>query len=100
MLYGSMTFDEWARHIDARITAEVPGVNVKRTIDDLCRWIRGGKECHVHAVSDSVATFAALRRNGIMTDCSFSCRIAITPDSEEEVVTRIVGWLDSSPESR
>lgn len=97
MLCSSMTFDEWARHIEARVLAQVPGVNVKRKTEDLCRWIHAGKECQVHAVSDSVAAFAELRRNGIMTDCSFSCHTAITPDSEEEVVTRIIGWLAAAP---
>lgn len=92
-----MTFEEWACEIDHRVAAAVPGVNVKRKVDDLCRWIRNGKECQVHAVSDSVAAFVALRRNGIITDCSFSCRIAIAPNSRDEVASRIVCWLASSP---
>lgn len=92
-----MTFEEWAGEIDVRVAACLPGVNVKRKVDDLRRWIHHGKECQVLAVSDSVAAFVALRRNGIMTDCSFSCRIAIVPNSREEVVSRIVGWLASTP---
>ena len=92
-----MTFEEWAREIDVRVAAEVPGVNVKRKVDDLCRWIRNGKECQVHAVSDSVAAFVALSRNGIITDCSFSCRIAIAAASKDDVASRIIGWLDAAP---
>lgn len=93
MLYHSMTFEEWAHEIDARVVAALPGVNVKRKVDDLCRWIHAGKECQLHAVSDSIAAFVELRRNGIMTDCSFSCHIAIAADSKEEVANRIIGWL-------
>ena len=96
MLWDRMTFEEWAHEIDERVAAAVPGVNVKRKVDDLCRWIHNGKECQVHAVSDSVAAFVALRRNGIMTDCSFTCRIPIATTSKEEVASRIVGWLGMS----
>lgn len=88
--------DEWAHEIDVRVAAAVPGVNFKQKIEDLCRWIHAGRECQVHAVSDSTAAFVALRRNGIMTDCSFSCHIAIGADSEEEVASRIIGWLGTS----
>jgi hypothetical protein len=91
-----MTFDEWAHEIDVRVVAAVPGVSVKRKIDDLCRWIHAGKECQVHMLSDSVATFVALRRNGVITDCSFSCRIPIAPHSEDEVASRIIGWLGTA----
>lgn len=90
-----MTFEEWAHEIGARVAVAVPGVSVKRKVDDLCRWIHNGKECQVHAVTESVAAFVALERNGIMTDCSFSCRIPIAAASREEVATRIVGWLAS-----
>jgi hypothetical protein len=92
-----MTFDEWSYEITARVFAELPGVRVKRKVDELCRWIRDGKECQVHALSDSVAAFVALQRNGIMTDCSFSCNFAMTDDSKEEVVSRILGWLAAAP---
>ncbi|HKU68951.1 MAG TPA: hypothetical protein VJP85_14350 [Candidatus Baltobacteraceae bacterium] len=88
-----MTFEDWAKEIDARVAAALPGVNAKLKIDDLCRWIHNGKECQVHALSDSVAALIALRRNGIITDCSFSCRIAIAPHSEEQVACSIIGWL-------
>lgn len=88
-----MTFDEWSAGIGIRVAAAVPGVNVKHKVEDLCRWIHAGKECQLHALSDSVAAFVALRRNGIMTDCLFSCRIPITAQSEEEVATRVIGWL-------
>jgi hypothetical protein len=91
-----MSFDEWSYEITAHVFAALPGVRVKRKVDDLCRWIRDEKECQVHAVSDSVAAFVALRRNGIITDCSFACHIAITADSKEEVASRIVGWLASA----
>ena len=93
MLYDRMTFEEWAHEIDSRVVAAVPDVSVKCKVDDLCRWIHNGKECQVHAVSESVAAFVALRRNGIMTDCSFTCRIAIAATSREEIASRIVGWL-------
>jgi hypothetical protein len=91
-----MTFDEWAHEIELRVAAAVPGVNVKHKFDEVCRRIHAGRECQVHALSDSLATFVALRRNGIITDCSFSCRIAIAPHSEDEVASRIIGWLGAS----
>lgn len=91
-----MTFEEWSHEIDVRVVAAVPGVSVKRKLDDLCRWIHNGKECQVHAVSESVAAFVALQRNGIMTDCSFTYRIPIAAASREEVASRIVGWLGSN----
>src|SRR5579884_3081538 len=96
MLDAVMTFDEWAHDIELRVAAEVPDVSVKRKIDDLCRWIRAGKECQVLALSDSTATFVALRRNGIITNCTFSCRIPIAANSEFEVASRIIGWLGAS----
>lgn len=92
-----MTFDEWAHEIDVRVAAAVPGVNVKRKFEDLCRWIVAGKECQLHAITDSTAAFAELRRNGIMTHCSFSCHIAIAADSKDEVASRIIGWLGTAP---
>lgn len=97
MLDRGMTFEEWAREIDVQVVAAVPGVNVKRKVEDLCRWISNGRECQVHMISDSVAAFVALRRNGIITDCSFSCRIPIGSHSREEVASRIIGWLGSPP---
>ncbi len=92
-----MTFDEWSYDITARVFNEVSGVHVKRRLDEVWRWIRDGRECQVHAVSDSVAAFVALQRNGIMTDCTFTCNVAMTDDSKEEVASRIVGWLNSPP---
>ncbi len=88
-----MTFEEWAHEIDVQVAAALPGVNVKRKVDDLCRWIHDGKECQVHALSDSVAAFVTLRRSGIITNCTFSCRIPIEPRSKEVVASRIIGWL-------
>ncbi len=40
-----MTFDEWTDAISTRVNAAMPDVYVKRKLDDLCRWIHGGKEC-------------------------------------------------------
>lgn len=93
MLEHSMTFDEWAQDIQIRVADAVPNATVNDKLEDICRWVRAGKECQVHALSDSVATFVALRRNGIITDCSFSCRISITQNSQAEVASRIIGWL-------
>ena len=90
-----MTFEEWATEIDSRVLAAVPGVSVKRNADDLCRWIHNGKECQVLALSDCAAAFVALRRNGVITDCTFSCRIAIATTSEEQVACSIIGWLQT-----
>ena len=93
MLYDDMTFDEWAEEIDSLVVAAVPGVHVKHKLDDFRRWIREGKECHVYAISDAIAAFATLQRNGLTTHCLSSCRITITPESERVVASRIVGWL-------
>ena len=92
-----MTFDEWAQEIDVRVAAAVPGVSVKRKVEDLCRSIHAGKECQLHALSDTVAAFVALRRNGIITDCLFSCRIPISAHSKDEVASRVIGWLETAP---
>ena len=88
-----MTFDEWADGIALRVTAAVPEVYLKRKIDDVCRWIHAGKECQLHAVSDSQAAFVVLRRDGVFTDSPFSCHIAIAAGSEDEVARRIIGWF-------
>ena len=64
MLDSGMTFEEWATQIDTRVVQAVPGVSVKRKIDDLFRWIHNGRECQVLALSESAAAFVALRRNG------------------------------------
>lgn len=91
-----MTFDEWALEIDRRVAAAVPGVNVKHKYDDFRRWIYAGRECHVYAISDAMAAFATLRRDGLFTDCLSSCHIAISASSEEEIAARIVGWLGAA----
>jgi hypothetical protein len=88
-----MTFDEWADEIASRVSVAVPDVNVKRKIDDLYRWIHAGKECAVYAVSDSLAAFVALRREGPRTVCPFTCHVIIAPASEEEIARRIIGWF-------
>jgi hypothetical protein len=88
-----MTFDEWAERIAKHVSAELPEVSVKRKIDDVCRWIYAGRECQLHALSDSQAAFVALRRNGLFTDCPFWCHISIAAESEEEIARRIVGWF-------
>jgi hypothetical protein len=88
-----MTFDEWADRIALHVVKAVPDVNVKRKLDDVCRWIHSGKECQLHAVSESQAAFVALRRDGMFTDCPFSCHIAIAAGSEEDVARRIIGWF-------
>jgi hypothetical protein len=95
MLDSGMTFEEWATQIDTRVVQAVPGVSVIRKIDDLFRWIHNGRECQVLALSESAAAFVSLRRNGAITDCSFSCRIAIAPASEEQVACSIIGWLQT-----
>lgn len=92
-----MTFDEWANVIDVRVAAAVPDVCVKRKIEDVRRWIHGGRECQVHALSDSIAALVALRRNGIMTDCMFSCRVPIATQSEDLAAAHIIDWLASTP---
>ena len=88
-----MTFDEWADDIGTRVTAAVPDVNVKRKIDDLYRWIHAGKECQIYAVSDSLAAFVVLRRDGLATVCPFTCHVEISAGSEEDVARRIIGWF-------
>ncbi len=88
-----MTFDEWTDEIASRVTAAIPDVHVKRKIDDLCRWIHAGKECQVYAVSDSLAAFVVLRREGISTVCPFTCHVVIASDSEEQVARQIIGWF-------
>jgi hypothetical protein len=88
-----MTFDEWADEIAARVRTAVPDVNLKRKVDDVCRWIHAGKECQLHAVSDSLAAFVALRRDGFFTECPFTCHLPIAAGSEEEIARRIVGWF-------
>lgn len=92
-----MTFEEWSQEIDARVVAAVPGVDVKHRFEDFRRWIHAGKECHVYAVSDAIAAFATLRRDGLITDCMSSCRIVISATSKDVVASRIVGWLASTP---
>lgn len=88
-----MTFEEWTDGIATRVVAAVPDVSLKRKIDDVCRWIHAERECQVHALSDSLAAFVALRREGMFTDSPFSCQIAIGAGSEEEVARRIIGWF-------
>lgn len=88
-----MTFDEWADHIALRVSAAVPGVDIKRKVEDLCRLIYRGKECQVHAVSDSSAAFVALRVESGTVTCPLSTHVRIGSDSEEEVARRIIGWL-------
>ena len=90
-----MTFDEWADDIVQRVTAAVPGVGIKRKIDDLYRLIYAGKECQMHAMSDSRAAFVALRtvETGASV-CPLSMQVAIARESEEEVAGRIIGWLE------
>lgn len=90
-----MTFDEWADEIGIRVSAAVPGVNVKRKVDDLYRWILAGKECQVYAVSDELAAFVALRRDGMLTICPFTCHVLIAPASQEEIARRIIGWFET-----
>jgi hypothetical protein len=88
-----MTFDEWTDEIATRVTVAMPDVYVKRKIDDVCRWIYGAKECQLHAVSESLAAFVALRRDGLFTNSPISCQVTIAPGSEEEVARRIIGWF-------
>lgn len=88
-----MTFDEWADGIDARVAAQVPGVTVKRKFDDMRRWIHGGKECQIHALSESTATFVLLGTHTAALYRPFACHIPIAYRSEEETAAKIIRWF-------
>jgi hypothetical protein len=88
-----MTFQQWTDSISARVRLAIPGVMVKRKIDDLCRWVYGPKECQVHALSETLAAFVALRRDtaGAKPSCR---RLKIEAGSEEQIAAQIIGYFE------
>ena len=88
-----MTFNQWADGIGVHVSSSIPDVHVKRTVDDFYRWISQGKECHLHALSDSTAALLMLKRDGALTNCWSSCRVSIGGPSQQEVARRIIGWF-------
>jgi hypothetical protein len=87
-----MTFQQWTDGISARVRVAVPGVLVKRKIDDVCRLVYGPKECQLHAVSENAATFVTLRRDtfGLRPSCR---RLTIEAGSEDQIAVQIIGWF-------
>ena len=92
---SGITFDQWARSIGAYVQEAFPQACVKRKFDDVYRWTYQGKECQVHAVSDSSATFIALNCERRPSGARQPECISICTSTQAEVAQRIIGWFKS-----
>jgi hypothetical protein len=89
-----LPFEEWAESIALRVVRAIPGVNLKRKFDDVYRWIHLGRECQVHALSDSRAAFLALGGGkGGLPLCPVCDQVAICRSTEENIASRIIEWF-------
>ena len=91
---GGLTFDQWAEHIGTRVSNAFPQCRLRRKIDDVYRWAYGAKECQLHAVNDSQATFVALLRESLWPKVAHApdC-VAIDEHTELEIAERIIRWF-------
>jgi hypothetical protein len=91
---SGITFDEWAQSIESYVRTAFPQARARRAFDDVYRWTYQGKECQVHAVSETSATFIALCREQRAAARQPEC-ISICPSTQSEVAARIIGWFAS-----
>jgi endogenous inhibitor of DNA gyrase (YacG/DUF329 family) len=91
-----VTFDEWADRIGIAVMRAYPHCSVKRKLDDMYRWAYGAKECQLHAVNESHATFISIRRETAWPRVPEApyC-VQISEQTQLEIAGRIIRWFGS-----